>query len=100
MKRAWMAALLLGGCAGPGATVDAPQPAVAPAPAAAGIERVPFKVGVSSNTVEKLAHAHACTSALGAGLVTQPGPVEVYRIQCDNGKVFLARCELRQCRKM
>ena len=35
-----------------------------------------------------------------AALVTEPGPVEVYRMQCDNGKVFMARCEMRQCRQL
>ena len=64
------------------------------------IERVPYRVGVSSNTVEQLARQHACTGSAGAGLVTAEGPVEVYRMQCADGKVFMARCELRQCRKM
>ena len=73
--------------------------AAPPAPAG-GVERVPFQVGVSSVTVEQLAKAHACSSAQGAGRVTAPGPVEVYRMQCADGKVFMARCELRQCRKM
>jgi hypothetical protein len=50
-------------------------------------------------TVEQLARQHACVGQ-GAGLVTEPGPVEVYRLQCSDGKVFMARCELRQCRKM
>ncbi|MFC5461739.1 hypothetical protein [Massilia niabensis] len=63
------------------------------------IERVPYRVGVSSVTVEQLARQHACTGQ-GAGLVTAPGPVEVYRLQCAGGRVFMARCELRQCRKM
>jgi hypothetical protein len=63
------------------------------------IERVPYRVGVSSVTVEQLARQHACAGQ-GAGLVTEPGPVEVYRLQCSDGKVFMARCELRQCRKM
>jgi hypothetical protein len=26
--------------------------------------------------------------------------VEVYRMVCDSGKVFMARCELRQCKAM
>lgn len=79
----------------------APAPAVAPVAAAnAAVERVPFQIGVSSATVEALAKAQACTGGQGAGLVTAPGPVEVYRLQCDNGKVFMARCELRQCKAM
>jgi hypothetical protein len=69
-------------------------------PGGAPIERVPFRTGVSSATVEKMARQQACSGGLGAGLVTAPGPVEVYRMRCDNGKVFMARCELRQCKKM
>ncbi len=61
------------------------------------IEKVPFQVSTSSVTVERLAQAAGCTGGKGAGLVTEKGPVEVYRMQCDNGKVFLAKCELRQC---
>jgi hypothetical protein len=109
MKRllALAMAAALGGCAmfGP-----KPVPPVAAATSAAAaprlvdaggapIERVPFRIGVSSSTVEQLARQHACTGQ-GAGLVTEPGPVEVYRMQCADGKVFMARCELRQCRKM
>ena len=102
--------VLLGGCAswqgrtGPQAP-DAPE--LAPTPAAGGpadagvaIEKIPFRLGLSSATVEKLARRQACGGGQGAGLITQPGPVEVYRMQCDNGKVFMARCELRQCRQM
>jgi hypothetical protein len=64
------------------------------------IERIPFRTGVSSATVERLARSASCTGGMGAGLITAPGPVEVYRMACDNGKVFLARCELRQCKPM
>lgn len=64
------------------------------------IERVAFRAGVSSVTVERMARQQACSGGQGAGLVTEPGPVEVYRMQCDNGKVFMARCELRQCKPM
>jgi len=64
------------------------------------IQKLPFRLGVSSNTVEKMAKQQACTGGQGAGLVTEQGPVEVYRMQCDNGKVFMARCEMRQCRQM
>jgi hypothetical protein len=100
-------AALLGGCS----TFHRPMP---PAPAAVApskpagpvdadgtpIQTLPFRLGVSSNTVEKLARQQACTGGQGAALVTEPGPVEVYRMQCDNGKVFMARCEIRQCRRM
>jgi hypothetical protein len=101
-------AALLGGCA----WFHQPMPparAVAPASArpvglsdadGTPIQKLPFRLGVSSNTVEKMARQQACTGGQGAGLVTEPGPVEVYRMQCNNGKVFMARCELRQCRQM
>ena len=64
------------------------------------IERIAFRPGVSSVTVEKLGKLQACISAEGAGLVTEAGPVEVYRMACGSGKVFMARCELRQCKAM
>jgi hypothetical protein len=98
-----LGAALLGGCS---ASRKAPraQTAAAPAPAAvpdeAPIETIPFRTGVSSVTVEKLARLQVCSGGQGAGLITEPGPVEVYRMQCDNGKVFMARCELRQCKPM
>ena len=111
-------ALLLGGCVGvpcldqpPLSAGNAPaSPKLVTVPAPAGdlriafdgveIERVAFRTGVSSSTVERLARAASCTGGMGAGLMTAPGPVEVYRMACDNGKVFLARCELRQCKPM
>lgn len=101
------ASLGVGGCAMFKSTpLDAPR-AAAPAKSApqlvdasgVPIERVPYRVGVSSSTVEQLARQHACAGQ-GAGLITEPGPIEVYRLQCSDGKVFMARCELRQCRKM
>lgn len=103
-------AALLGGCAMFHQPLP-PAPASTSAPAAvkpAGpldadgtpIQTLPFRLGVSSATVEKLAKQQACTGGVGAGLVTEQGPVEVYRMQCDNGKVFMARCEMRQCRQM
>lgn len=66
----------------------------------APIERIAFRPGVSSVTVEKLGKLRACASNQGAGLVTEAGPVEVYRMVCDGGKIFMARCELRQCKAM
>jgi len=96
-------AALLAGCSVFGSSIDLSELAVV-APVAStdvtAIQRTPFKVGESSHTVEKLAKAQACTSTQGAGLVTEPGPIEVYRMQCQNGQVFMARCELRQCKKM
>ena len=109
MKRllALVAVAALGGCAmwksKPAAPVAAATPQQPAAVAGAGgvqIERIPYRVGVSSSTVEQLARQHACASTQGAGLVTEEGPVEVYRMQCADGKVFMARCELRQCRRM
>lgn len=67
---------------------------------AAVLQKVEFRRGVSSATVERLALRHGCTSEQGAGLVTEKGPVEVYRMQCNNGTTFMAQCELRQCRPM
>ncbi len=104
---ALMVATLVGGCAMFKPAPPAPPPAAASAKTApqlvdangVPIERVPYRVGVSSTTVEQLARQHACTGP-GAGLITEPGPVEVYRLHCSDGKVFMARCELRQCRKM
>jgi hypothetical protein len=64
------------------------------------IEKVPFRAGVSSATVERLARNASCKGSAGAGLVSEPGPVEVYRIACDSGKTYLARCELRQCKPL
>ena len=96
-------AALLAGCSVFGSSIDLSEPAVVALAASTdvtAIQRTPFKVGESSHTVEKLAKAQACTSTQGAGLVTEPGPIEVYRMQCQNGQVFMARCELRQCKKM
>jgi hypothetical protein len=64
------------------------------------IERVPFVSGVSSVTVERLAAAQSCRGGDGAALVTPVGPVEVYRMRCEDGRVFMARCEMRQCKQM
>ncbi|MQA42630.1 hypothetical protein [Rugamonas aquatica] len=64
------------------------------------IQKVPFRAGVSSATVENLAKQQGCQGGWGAGLVSEPGPVEVYRMTCENGKVFMARCELKQCKAM
>lgn len=95
-----LAAVLLGGCSVYGSGVDLSESTVVASPDVVEIQRVPFKVGVSSTTVEQLARAQACASELGASLITERGPIEVYRMQCQDGKVFMARCELRQCRKM
>ncbi len=45
-----------------------------------------------------MAQAQGCVGGQGAGLTTPQGPVEVYRMMCESGQVYMARCELRQCR--
>jgi hypothetical protein len=64
------------------------------------VQKMEFRAGASSTTVERLAKAAGCTGSEGAGLVTEKGPIEIYRMQCDNGKTYMARCELRQCKPM
>jgi hypothetical protein len=64
------------------------------------VQTIEFRPGVSSATVERLAKRSGCNGSKGAGLITPTGPVEVYRMKCDNGTNFLAQCELRQCRPM
>lgn len=64
------------------------------------VQKVEFRSGVSSATVERLAKRYGCEGLGGAGLLTAQGPVEVYRMQCNNGSTFMAQCELRQCRPM
>lgn len=110
MKRLFVlvsCAVLLGGCAmkfrKPPTPVQPVAKAAAPVQLDANgneIERVPFRAGVSTVTVEKLAKLHGCTGGQGAGLMTAPGPVEVYRMICDSKQVFMARCEFRQCKPM
>jgi hypothetical protein len=95
------AVAMLGGCSMFHKQMPAaPAAPVAAADAAPAVETIPFRTGVSSATVEKMAKQQGCTGGQGAGLITEPGPVEVYRMRCDSGKVFMARCELRQCRQM
>ena len=60
-------------------------------------ERVPFRAGVSTVTVEKMAQGLGCVGGQGAGLMTPQGPVEIYRMTCESGQVYMAKCELRQC---
>ncbi|WP_235548400.1 hypothetical protein [Noviherbaspirillum sp. Root189] len=64
------------------------------------VQKVEYRAGVSSAAVERLARKFGCEGTHGAGLVTEKGPVEVYRMRCENGTSFLAQCELRQCRPM
>ncbi|MES3023339.1 MAG: hypothetical protein V4857_17385 [Pseudomonadota bacterium] len=62
------------------------------------IQRVGFRPGVSTVTVENLAKQVGCRGGVGASLLTEPGPIEIYRMACDNGQVYMARCEMRQCK--
>jgi hypothetical protein len=79
--------------AAPSASVNAPTAPVT-------FQTIEFRSGVSSTSVEKIAQESGCNGGKGAALITEQGPVEVYRMQCNNGKVFLAKCELRQCNAM
>ncbi|WP_395006761.1 hypothetical protein [Undibacterium sp.] len=84
-----------------GNSTNAPKPVVksqqAPASEASKIERVPFELGISSVTVERMAKKSNCQSTKGAGLLHKKGPVEVYRVLCEDGREIKARCEMRQC---
>ena len=95
-------AVLLSGCAA--WRTKSPMPAWKPHRVSVGpeggIERMPFRSGVSAVTVEKMAAAAGCTGGQGASLITEPGPVEVYRMICANRQTYLARCEFRQCKAM
>ena len=62
-----------------------------------GRESGGLKLGVSSGTVEKMAKQQGCESQLGAVLITESGSIEKYRVNCEDGSTFMARCELRQC---
>lgn len=66
------------------------------------IEKVAFRAGASSATVERMARKAGCdgNGGPGAGLLSGPGPVEVYRMMCSNGTAYLAKCELRQCKPL
>ena len=97
-----VAVALLGGCSMFHKQIPpaAPVASTAAAAVAPAVETIPFRTGVSSATVEKMAKQQGCTGGQGAALITQPGPVEVYRMRCEDGRVFMARCELRQCGQM
>jgi hypothetical protein len=98
-----LALLVMGGCAKqPMPMAAAPAPAVTSTATSASVRAgaLPFRAGVSSVTVERMGRAQACPSSQGASLMTEPGPVEVYKMVCDSGRIYMARCELRQCRPM
>lgn len=73
------------------------NPSNTTASASLKIEKVPFELGVSSVTVERIAKQNSCHSKKGAGLLYKKGPVEVYRVECEDGREIKARCEMRQC---
>ncbi len=74
-----------------------PMQAWTPAKPAPAVEADPFRAGVSSTTVERMAKAAGCVGGKGASLVTPQGPIEMYQMQCDNGSTYKARCDMRQC---
>jgi len=95
-----------------------PQPMPAPVPvqtapvqSSAASEKMPekapdpegdkpreFQLGPSSNTVEDLARREKqCEPVRGAGLISSDGPIEYYREQCKDGRVFRAKCQFHQC---
>lgn len=66
-------------------------------PEKGSIQLVEFVLGVSSATVERLAKNQSCFGGNGAGLVSPKGSRELYKMKCDDGKILMAKCELRQC---
>ncbi len=82
-------------------TVESPAVTAAPAaagPAASRDRYARLRLGTSSNSVEELARrARQCDAVYGAELVSSDGPVELYREQCRDGRVFQAKCEFHQC---
>jgi len=64
----------------------------------APMARIPFRAGVSTVTVENMAKQIGCVGGQGAGLVTPQGPVETYQMVCSDKRVFMAKCEFRQCK--
>jgi len=55
------------------------------------------KLGKYSYQIEKTAKADNCHGGSGAYLTTDAGPIESYRIDCEGGAVYLARCEYGIC---
>lgn len=106
MKRLILPALLLltanlSACSSLSSLLQHEAPPVAATPVEkVDMQTAEFMAGRSSVTVEKLAQKNHCTGGKGAGLLTTRGPVEIYRMSCNEGGVFLARCELRQCQPM
>lgn len=55
------------------------------------------KFGKYSYTIEKMAKTNGCQGGTGAYLTTDAGPIEGYRIDCEGGAIYLARCEYGKC---
>jgi hypothetical protein len=55
------------------------------------------KFGKFSFEVEQMAKGNGCHGGQGAYLTTDAGPVEGYRVECDGGVVYVARCEYGVC---
>jgi len=64
------------------------------------IETIPFRLGTSSVTVERMAKEAGCIGTKGAGLVSPTGSVEVYKMSCEAKRDFVAKCVLRQCTRV
>lgn len=55
------------------------------------------KFGKYSYQIEQKAKTIGCRGGSGAYLTTEAGPIESYRIDCEGGATYLARCEYGNC---
>lgn len=78
----------------PKAMVQAPAPVNAAAVAPA-LPRI--TLGESSVTVERMALSRSCEAVVGAARIGPAGAQERYEVNCKDGRVLVARCDLRQC---
>jgi len=60
----------------------------------------PSKVPAMSFEVERLARMNGCTPLAAADLLTEPGPVETFRVRCSAGSEVIIKCEYRKCRTL
>jgi len=75
-----------------------PISSIRPIAALSSAAMPPAKSGKSAFAVEKLARRQSCEFSRGANLTASDGPtIESYQIQCNDGRLLLARCEYRQC---
>jgi hypothetical protein len=74
----------------------------APAPqrATAAKALLPVASGQSSRDVERMNESRSCAAAPKAELVAKGPGSETYRVACDNGETFIARCQFGNCRAM